>query len=104
MRWNKTLLWAGVLGMTLAGSAGIAQANDWGRFYHYPYSYFPFNFRKPFRSSDFDMQRGYPMYPQYMCFPPYYRTDLYYPYLRHLKAGNNIKSHYQGNHFQLDIF
>lgn len=94
-------LWA-MLGILMA-SAG-AQATDWGRFYHYPYSYFPGNYRQPFRSQDFDTRYGYPMYPAYMAFPPYFRTDLYYPYHRHMKPGNNPKSYYQGNHFILDVF
>jgi hypothetical protein len=86
-------------------AAGAASANDWGRFYHYPYSYTPFNYRKPFDSRDFDVSRyGYPMYPQYMAFPPYYRTDLYYPYLKQMRPGNKPLQYLQGNHFNLDIF
>ena len=84
--------------------ANVANATDWGRFYHYPYSYFPQNYRKPFRSQDFSTPYGYPAYPQYMAFPPYYRTDLYYPYHQHTKPGNNPKAHYQGNHYILDVF
>lgn len=83
---------------------GGAQANDWGRFYHYPYSYFPSNYRRPFRSSDFDLKYGYPMYPAYMAFPPYYRTDLYYPYMTVRKPGNHPCHYYQGLHHTLDIF
>lgn len=86
------------------GTTGKAGATEWGRFYHYPYSYFPQNYQKPFRSSDFDTRYGYPMYPMYMAFPPYYRKDLYYPYLKLRKPGNNPKYHYQGTHFALDIF
>lgn len=101
----RKIVLLGVLGAMMLGSASQAQANDWGRFYHYPYSYFPQNFRKPFRSRDFSTSpQGYPMYPQYMAFPPYFRKDLYYPYMRHQRAGNNWVSHYQGNHYQLDVF
>ena len=92
------------LGIAFLGLAAPAQATDWGRFYHYPYSYFPQNFRKPFRSQDFDTRYGYPMYPAYMAFPPYYRKDLYYPYLPLRKPGNHPNKHYQGNHYTLDVF
>lgn len=84
--------------------AGAAQAEDWGRFYHYPYSYFPANYRKPFTSKDADMRYGYPMYPQYQAMPPYFRKDLHYDYQNFMKPGNNPKRHYQGNHFILDVF
>ena len=91
-------------GMAVAAVPSNASAEDWGRFYHYPYSYFPYNYRKPFGSKDFDLKYGYPMYPMYMSFPPYYRKDLYYPYLKHRTPGGSVKSHWQGNHFILDVF
>lgn len=100
----KRWLLAAIAGVILLGSTSTAQANDWGRFYHYPYSYFPQNYLKPFRSSDFDTRNGYPMYPMYMAFPPYYRRDLFYPYLKLRKPGNNPNWNYQGTHFALDIF
>lgn len=99
--WKK--LWM-VVAVVVGSVASEAKANDWGRFYHYPYSYFPVNYRRPFRSQDFDMRYGYPMYPQYMAFPPYYRKDLFYPYMLHRRPGGSIKSRYQGNHFVLDVF
>ena len=88
----------------VAGAASTASATDWGRFYHYPYSYYPQNYRRPFSSHDFDTKYGYPMYPQYMAFPPYVRTDLRYPYHWHMKPGNNPTRYYQGNHHILDVF
>jgi hypothetical protein len=103
VRRQRTWLAALVVGMIM-GFAGGAAAEDWGRFYHYPYSYTPFSYRKPFRSQDFQTPYGYPMYPSYMAFPPYFRTDLYYPYHRHMKPGNNPKHYYQGNHYVLDVF
>lgn len=90
--------------LAMAAFAGSAKAEDWGRFYHYPHSYFPINYRKPFKSSDYDTRYGYPMYPQYQAMPPYFRKDLYYDYHRFMKPGNNPKHHYQGNHFILDVF
>jgi hypothetical protein len=98
----RTMTAALVLGAL--ATAGAAQANDWGRFYHYPYSPYPVQYRQPFRSADFNGQYGYPAYPQYMAFPPYYRKDLYYDYLKFRKPGNNPKLRYQGNHFILDVF
>jgi hypothetical protein len=92
------------LGAMTLGAAPAAKAEDWGRFYHYPYSYTPFNYRKPFASQDFDLRYGYPMYPQYMANPPYFRKDLWYPFHKHMKWGNNQKAHYQGLHYVLDVF
>jgi len=92
------------LGAMTLGAAPAAKAEDWGRFYHYPYSYTPFNYRKPFASQDFDLRYGYPMYPQYMANPPYFRKDLWYPFHKHMKSGNNQKAHHQGLHYTLDVF
>lgn len=102
-RMRNWLLLIGVV-VSMVAQTNSAQATEWGRFYHYPYSYFPQNYLKPFRSSDFDTPYGYPMYPMYMAFPPYYRKDLYYPYLKLRKPGNHPNLHYQGTHFALDIF
>jgi hypothetical protein len=94
-------LWVAMVSLT---GAGPASATDWGRFYHYPYSYFPQNYRRPYRSQDFNTPHGYPMHPTYMAFPPYFRSDLYYPYHRHMRPGNNPRYYYQGNHYILDVF
>jgi hypothetical protein len=90
--------------LALAAGPITAKAEDWGRFYHYPYSFFPQNYRRPFESRDFDLQYGYPHYPQYMAFPPYFRKDLYYPYINHMKPGGCHKYHTQGNHYVFDVF
>jgi hypothetical protein len=103
MTFRQTVI-ALTLGALALAAAPNASAQDWGRFYHYPYSYFPVNYRKPFASQDFDMQYGYPRYPMYMAFPPYFRKDLYYPYHGHMRPGNNPKRHYQGLHYILDVF
>jgi hypothetical protein len=100
----RRLVVALTLGAMVLTAAPQARAEDWGRFYHYPYSYFPVNYRKPFESADFDLKYGYPQYPMYMAFPPYYRKDLYYPYLKLMKPGNHPKRHYQGLHYVLDVF
>ena len=104
MRQMRKWISAIVVGVVMATSVGAVQAGDWGRFYHYPYSSFPINYRKPFRSADFDTRRGYPQYPMYMAFPPYFRTDLHYPYLKQRKPGNRPHKHGQGNHYILDVF
>jgi hypothetical protein len=104
MRSMQRWLMGAVAALALLGSGSEAQATEWGRFYHYPYSYTPFNYRKPYRSQDFDTRLGYPMHPMYLAFPPYYRTDLYYPYLKLRKPGNHPKRYYQGVHYALDIF
>ena len=104
MRLLRTWIMAVVVGATFFGGVVPAGATDWGRFYHYPYSYFPQNYRRPFRSRDFDTKYGYPQYPMYMAFPPYFRKDLYYPYLQHNHPGGSRKSRHQGNHYILDVF
>lgn len=67
---------------------------DWDRFYHYPYVYYPMNFWSAdyFRSSE-DM---YYRYPAEMGIPVYNKQwQNYYP------QGHK---YYSGHHFQLDIF
>lgn len=100
----RRIMAGALVAAAMLGAANTGCAEDWGRFYHYPYSYTPFNYRRPYRSADFDTRYGYPMHPMYMSFPPYFRTDLYYPYHRHMKPGNNPKYYYQGLHYVLDVF
>lgn len=67
---------------------------DWNRFYHYPYVYYPHNFwsQDYFRSSDSLYQR----YPAEMQVPAYNKANHnFYPSPRRF---------YQGNHFRLDVF
>ncbi len=69
-------------------------SQDWNRFYHYPYVYYPQNFwgNEYYRSS----QSLYFRYPPEMRIPVYNRKwQNYYPESR--------RYHY-GNHFQLDVF
>ena len=67
---------------------------DWNRFYHYPYVYYPQNFwgNDYYRSSE-DL---YYRYPSEMRIPVYNRQwQNYYPQERR---------YYKGNHFTLDVF
>ncbi len=67
---------------------------DWDRFYHYPYVYYPQNFygNEYYRSAD-DM---YYRYPPEMRIPVYNKQWMnYYP---------SAREYYSGSHFQLDTF
>ncbi len=67
---------------------------DWNRFYHYPYVYYPQNFRGAdyYRSSE-DM---YFRYPPEMQIPVYNRQwQNYYPQERR---------YHKGHHFIMDVF
>ena len=67
---------------------------DWNRFYHYPYIYYPHNFWTTdyYRSSE-DL---YYRYPPQMRIPVYnLRWHNYYPQARR---------YHSGHHFVLDIF
>jgi hypothetical protein len=67
---------------------------DWNRFYHYPYVYYPQNFWAAdyYRSGE-DL---YYRYPPEMQIPVYNRNwQNYYPQPR---------KWYQGSHFTLDVF
>ncbi|HLA84517.1 MAG TPA: calmodulin-binding protein [Thermoguttaceae bacterium] len=67
---------------------------DWNRFYHYPYVYYPQNFwgTDYYRSSD----SLYYRYPPEMQIPVYNKQwQNYYP---------QSHKYYQGHHFVLDVF
>lgn len=67
---------------------------DWERFYHYPYIYYPQNFwgNDYYRSSE----SLYYRYPQEMRVPVYNRQwQNYYPQRR---------KYHSGHHFILDVF
>jgi len=67
---------------------------DWQRFYHYPYTYYPQNFwgADYYRSSD----NLYYRYPPEMRVPVYNKQwHNYYPQERR---------YYTGHHFNLDVF
>ena len=69
-------------------------SHDWNRLYHYPYVYYPQNFRSNeyYRSSD----SMYHRYPPEMQIPVYNRHwHNYYP---------NARRYHWGHHFILDVF
>jgi len=69
-------------------------AQDWNRFYHYPYVYYPHNFYPPeyYRSGPNPMKR----YPDEMRIPVYNPSWVnYYP---------SPRRYHQGKHFILDVF
>ena len=75
-----------------AQAAGDGQPADWGRFYYYPYVYYPHNFQQNVRGYD----HMYYKYPQSMQIPVYNKSWYnFYP---------TEKPYYQGHHFILDVF
>ena len=74
--------------------SGSFSTQDWNRFYHYPYVYYPQNFwgDQYYRSAD----SLYYRYPQEMRIPVYNRRwHNYYP---------NRRKYHSGHHFVLDVF
>lgn len=74
--------------------SGSYNTQDWNRFYHYPYVYYPQNFwgDEYYRSAD----SLYYRYPPEMRIPVYNRRwHNYYPTRRRYHAGH---------HFVLDVF
>lgn len=98
---KRILLLALVLVTVLAGSlaslpssveaAGNGQPSDWGRFYYYPYVYYPQNFQRPQQYDNL-----YYRYPPERRIPVY-RTDWhnFYP---------SPHPYHMGHHFILDVF
>ena len=74
--------------------AGSYTTQDWNRFYHYPYVYYPQNFwgSEYYRSAD----SLYYRYPPEMRIPVYNRRW-------HNEYPNRRKYH-SGHHFVLDVF
>ena len=106
----RKILFAACVGVGCAtfGAADTAQAQqaygqnwastyttqDWNRFYHYPYVYYPQNFwgSEYYRSAD----SLYYRYPPEMRIPVYNRRwHNYYP---------NRRKYHSGHHFVLDVF
>ena len=99
------LVVAGVMALTHSSQAQAQQAfgrqwgsgyttQDWSRFYHYPYVFYPQNFwgADYYRSSD----HLYYRYPPEMQIPVYNRQwQNYYPQGR---------KYHKGHHFILDVF
>lgn len=70
------------------------KTQDWERFYHYPYVYYPQNFwgSEYYRSAD----SLYYRYPPEMRIPVYNRQwQNYYP---------QDRKYHHGHHFNLDVF
>jgi hypothetical protein len=74
-----------------AHAAGNGQPYDWGRFYYYPYVYYPHNFAPPVQ---FD--HLYYRYPQERQIPVY-NTNWYNPYME-------PAPYHKGSGFILDVF
>ena len=73
---------------------GAQGQQNWERFYHYPYVYYPQNFRGNdyYRSAN----SMYYRYPQEMRIPVYNKKwHNYYP---------SPRLYHRGAHFQLDVF
>ncbi len=73
---------------------GISGSQDWQRFFHYPYVFYPQNYwgQEYYRSSE----SLYYRYPNEMRIPVYNKKwHNYYPCNR---------PYYQGAHFVLDVF
>lgn len=81
----------GVLPASTARAAGEGQPADWGRFYYYPYVYYPHNFQRPVQ---FDHM--YYRYPQERRIPVY--NEAWYNFY------TEPKPYYSGHHFTLDVF
>jgi hypothetical protein len=76
---------------TAQAQSGIGQPTDWGRFYYYPYVYYPQNFSRP---QQYDSL--YYRYPAERRIPVYNKS-WYNPYPTPMP-------YYRGHHFYLDVF
>lgn len=87
-----TLVANPVTPQSAAHAAGQGQPTDWSRFYHYPYVYYPHNYRRPQGSYDH----------LYYRYPPNMRIPVYN------KAWHNFypteRPYHRGHHFILDVF
>jgi hypothetical protein len=106
VRLIAVFLFAGFLGGSFGSHNACAEraygrawgytykTQDWERFYHYPYVYYPQNFwgSEYYRSAD----SLYYRYPPEMRIPVYNRQwQNYYP---------QDRKYHQGHHFNLDVF
>ena len=79
------------LSSSTAQAAGVGQPYDWGRFYYYPYVYYPHNFYSPVQYDNL-----YYRYPQERQIPVYNQHwNNFYP---------SPHPYYRGHHFILDVF
>jgi hypothetical protein len=75
-----------------AQAAGEGQPTDWGRFYYYPYVYYPQNFQRPLPEYD----HMYYRYPPSRQIPVYNKSwHNFYP---------TERPYHKGVHFILDVF
>lgn len=72
-------------------AAGEGQPTDWGRFYYYPYVYYPHNFQAPVQYDHL-----YHRYPQSRQIPVY--NDQWYNFYP------TKRPYHMGHHFILDVF
>jgi len=90
--WGLAVVCLAVLGTVgSAEAAGEGQPSDWGRFYHYPYVYYPHNYQQPQQYNHMYYRYG----PNQQI--PVYNKDWYnfYP---------TKKPYHTGHHFVLDVF
>lgn len=96
---RRTVLTAAILLAALLGqwsgstakAAGEGQPADWGRFYYYPYVYYPHNFQQPVQ-----YDHMYYRYPQERRIPVYNRN--WYNFY------TEPRPYHFGHHFTLDVF
>jgi hypothetical protein len=81
-------LWSGV--------TATAQADDPMRLYHYPYTYYPFDYQ-PLYYHWPDSRQSFQPAPPYMYYPPYRVPSWRYEFWEYQR-------YYRGNHFFLDQF
>ncbi len=110
------LLLLAIIAAALTGSgstaqaAGIGQPYDWGRFYYYPYVYYPHNYSAPVQFDNL-----YYRYPQERQIPVYNKgwhnfyisEQSWTPACGHgAPIGYPCGGHpyYRGHHFILDVF
>ncbi len=78
-------------GASQTQAAGRGQPYDWGRFYYYPYVYYPHNFHAPVQFDNL-----YYRYPQERQIPVH-QKGWYTPYLE-------PHPYHKGHAFILDVF
>ena len=76
---------------TARAQSDVGQPTDWGRFYYYPYVYYPESFQRP---TSFDSM--YYRYPPNRRIPVY--NKMWY------NAYPSPRPYYRGHHFELDVF
>lgn len=73
-------------------AAGRGQPSDWGRFYYYPYVFYPHNFRRPQGSYDH----------LYFRYSPEQRIPVYNKHWHNFYPMQ--RPYHRGHHFILDVF